>query len=192
MPYIWLPFTFLLFFVAVINVPFVDFRGLFFFSFGVWLQKRNISLEKEPAWLSVGIAFIAFIGLSVIKTFMAFELEPNTIPTFVILLVMHQLSVLTGILAVWFSADPLVTWIMNKEWFQRASRYSFFMFGLHVPLLPYVMKWALMNTAMLPNYRLLCYLVVPFLVLCFCIWIGSLLRRYIPRLYLLTTGGRGF
>ena len=109
LPYIWLPFTFLLFFVAVINVPFVDFRGLFFFSFGVWLQKRNISLEKEPAWLSVGIAFIAFIGLSVIKTFMAFELEPNTVPTFVILLVMHQLSVLTGILAVWFSADRAVT-----------------------------------------------------------------------------------
>lgn len=192
LPYIWLPLTFLLFFVAVINVPFVDFRGLFFFSFGVWLQKRTISLEKEPAWLSVGIAFIAFIGLSVIKTFMAFELEPNTTATLISLLVIHQSAVLTGIVAIWFGADRVVTWIMNKEWFHTASGYSFFMFGLHVPLLPYVMKWALMNTSMLPNYRLLCYLVVPFLVLCFCIWMGSLLRRYIPRLYLLTTGGRGF
>jgi fucose 4-O-acetylase-like acetyltransferase len=192
LPYIWLPFTFLLFFVAVINIPFIDFRGLFFFSFGVWIQKRNISLEKEPKWFSLGIAFIVFAGLSVIKTFMAFELEPTAASTFISLLVMHQVAVLAGILAIWFGADRVVTWCMNRKWFHTASSYSFFIFGMHVPLLPYVMKWALMNTSMLPNYRLLCYLVVPFVVLLFCIWMGSVLHRFLPRLYMIFTGGRVF
>jgi fucose 4-O-acetylase-like acetyltransferase len=192
LPYIWLPFTFLLFFVAVINIPLIDFRGLFFFSFGVWVQKQAVSLEKEPRWFSLGLTMIAFVGLSVIKTFMAFELEPNATSTAVLLLVIHQCSVLAGILAIWFGADKMIAWFSNKEWFQTASSYSFFVFGLHVPLLPYMMKWALLHTMMLPNHRLLCYLVVPFVVICFCIAVGRLLHRYLPRFYSVVTGGRGF
>lgn len=192
LPYIWLPVTFLLFFVSVVNIPLIDFRGLFFFSFGVWLQKKNVSLEKEPRWFSLGISLIVFIGLSVIKTFMAFELEPEAISTFFSLLLLHQIAVLAGILTLWFGSDQVVAWFSNKEWFHNASGYSFFVFGLHVPLLPYLMKWALLQTTIIPNYRLLCYLFVPFAVICICIWIGKLLHRFFPRFYSVVTGGRGF
>jgi fucose 4-O-acetylase-like acetyltransferase len=191
-PYIWLPFTFLLFFVTLVNVPLLDFRGLFFFSLGVWIQKRNFSIETEPKWFSLGLALIVFIGLSVIKTFMAFELEYDVWPSVITLIIIHQTAVLAGIIAIWFGADKVIKWFTNKEWFSHASGFSFFIFGMHVPLLPYVMKWAMMNTSMIPYYRLFCYLVVPFLTLCFCIWVGSLLRRFVPRIYAVMTGGRGF
>ncbi len=56
----------------------VDGRGLFFFSLGVWLQKTDFNLEKKPKWLSLYIAWLLFIGFSVIKTFMAFEPSMGT------------------------------------------------------------------------------------------------------------------
>lgn len=191
-PYIWLPFTFILFFVTIVNAPFLDFRGLFFFSLGVWIQKRNFSIETEPKWFSLGLALILFVGLAIVKTFMAFELEPNVWASRIPLIIIYQLSVLAGIMAMWFGADRVIKWFTQKEWFNYASGFSFFIFGMHVPLLPYVMKWALMNTSMIPYYRLLCYLVIPFLTLCFCIWLGSVLRRFAPRVYAVMTGGRGF
>jgi fucose 4-O-acetylase-like acetyltransferase len=192
LPYIWLPFTFILFFITLVNLPFIDFRGLFFFSLGVWIQKRNFSIETEPKWFSLGLALILFAGLSVVKTFMAFELEPNVWSSWIPLIIIYQVAVLAGIMAMWFGADKVIKWFTQKEWFNYASGFSFFIFGMHVPLLPYVMKWALMNTSMIPYYRLLCYLLVPFITLCFCIWMGSVLRRLVPKAYAVLTGGRGF
>lgn len=192
LPYIWLPFTFILFFVSIINVPFVDFRGLFFFSLGVWIQKRNFSLEKEPPWFSLGLALIVFVGFSLIKTFMAFELEPGTAQTWTVLIIMHQVAVVAGIMSMWFGADRVIKWFLSKQWYHTASSYSFFIFGIHVPLLPYMMQWAVMNSSMIPNYRLLCYLLVPLITLSICTGVGMLLHRFVPKLYGFLTGGRGF
>lgn len=196
-PYIWLGSSFILFFL-ILNLPLLDSRGLFFFSLGVWLQKRNISLEKQPSWFSLGLSLILFIGLAVVKTFMAFELDyndPQVNPASaaaIAMLILHQASVISGIMAMWFGADKLIHWFMGKPWFNYASGFSFFIFGAHVPLLPYVMTWAMMNLDFLPNHRLICYLGVPFLVVCWCIWMGSLVRKYWPAMYGRLTGGRGF
>lgn len=196
-PYIWLPLTFLYFFL-LLSLPVIDSRGLFFFSLGVWLQKRNFSLEKQPPWFSLGLSLIVFIGLSVIKTFMAFEMDhydPRSVGLTgvgFVLVFLHQASILAGILSMWFGADKLVQWVQQKKWFNYASGFSFFIFGAHVPLLPYVMTWAMMTFSYLPGYRLLCYLLVPLLVLMFCIWLGSLVRRFLPAIYGTLTGGRGF
>jgi fucose 4-O-acetylase-like acetyltransferase len=190
-PYLWLPATFLVFFL-ILPLPVLEGRGLFFFSLGIWLQKKNIPIERQPGWFSLGLTMILFIGLSVIKTFMAFELEPNTDSTFITIGLLYQFSLLLGILAMWYGADYVIKWFLSKKWFAFASGFSFFIFGMHIPLLAYVMRWALMNLDFFPYYRLFCYLVVPFFILLICIGTGHLLRRYIPRLYNLLTGGRGF
>jgi hypothetical protein len=197
-PYIWLPLTFFYFFF-IMNLPALDSRGLFFFSAGVWLQKRNFSVERQPAWFSLGLTIILFVGTSVIKTFMAFELgdfDPWTGTEFtavgLVLITLHQTAVVTGILAMWFGSDRVIQWFFRQPWFNHASGFSFFMFGMHVPLLPYMMTFAMSNLAFLPSYRLLCYLLVPLLVLVFCIWVGSVCRKYLPSFYGLLTGGRGF
>lgn len=197
-PYIWLPFTFLLFFF-LIQLPLVDGRGLFFFSLGVWIKKKNFDIEREPSWFSLGLASILFLGLCVIKTFMAFELEPFDFrtatgynSTAVVLTLLHQLAVITGIVAIWFGIDKVMYWFLRQGWFRDASGFSFFVFGVHVPLLPYMMTWAMLTLSFLPDYRLICYLVVPLTVLVFSVWIGSLVRHFVPALYRLLTGGRGF
>lgn len=197
-PYIWLPITFI-YFLFIFYLPFLDSRGLFFFSFGVWIQKRNFSIEKEPAWFSLGLTLILFIGLCVIKTFMAFELETYNFrnetsftSTAIILTMLHQFSIIAGIVAMWFGADKVMHWLMKQHWFNYASGFSFFIFGMHVPLLPYLMTWALTTFHFLPNYRLLCYLFIPFLLIFLCVFIGSLIRKYLSGVYKVLTGGRGF
>jgi fucose 4-O-acetylase-like acetyltransferase len=189
-PYLWLPAAFFFFFSSIM-IPLVDGRGLFFFSFGVWLVKKNIPVEEEPPWFSLGLTLIVFVGLSVIKTFMAFELQPTN-NTWRALLALHQLAVLAGIMAMWFGADRVIRWFMKQEWFNYASGFSFFIFGIHVPFLPYLMKWALINFDWLPNYRMLTYLFVPIVVLAISVAAGAFTRRFLPRFYGLLTGGRGF
>ena len=190
-PYIWLPLCFLIF-LGGFQFFWIEGRGLFFFSLGVLLQKRNISIEQKPAWFSPGFGFILFIGLCVIKTFMAFELDPDRTGNLIVIMLLYQVSVVAGIMAMWFGFDRVVHWCMRRKWFQQSTGYSFFLFGAHVPLLPYFMKMATMELAFLPFYRLICYLVVPALVLLFCLYLARLFRQYIPRVYAILTGGRGF
>ncbi len=123
---------------------------------------------------------------------MAFELEADNIATPYILYALHDVSIFSGILAVWFGADPLVKWCMQKKWFLWASAFSFIIFAIHVPLTPYATRLAYMYCKNIPNYRLLTYLVVPIVIFFSCIGFGALLRSLFPKVYRLATGGRGF
>lgn len=198
LPYIWLPLCFI-YFLLIMYLPFIDSRGLLFFSLGVWIQKKKLDIESEPKWFSLGLTLILFIGLSVIKTFMAFELEYfdfrngeilNT--SAVVLTMLHQVSILAGILAMWFGADKVMHWFVKQPWFNHASGFSFFIFGLHVPLLPYLMTWAMSLLQFMPYHRLVCYLLIPLLLLVFSVWLGTFVRKYTPSFYKILTGGRGF
>jgi fucose 4-O-acetylase-like acetyltransferase len=189
-PVIWFACTFLLW-AVYFNMYFIESQGLFFFSLGVWLFTSNRNIEKPPTWYSQGLAWIFFIGVCVIKTFMAFELEPNTPATFVLLSVLHKLAVLSGVLAVWFSVDPLAAWWMRHPVRKQISGSSFFIFGMHIPLLVYVMYAARLSGWFIFQSRLVNYLVIPLLVMGVCMATAWATQRYLPRLYKLLTGGRG-
>jgi fucose 4-O-acetylase-like acetyltransferase len=189
-PVPWFAFTFFLW-VTQFSFLFIDGIGLLFFSTGILLQKMDVNLEKKPEWLSMYLAWLLFIGFSVIKTFMAFELEPYARLTYWVLNILHDGSVLSGILAVWFGVDKLVKWCMRRRSFIWASSFSFFIFGLHVPLVIYLTRLLFRYGSALPNYRLVMYLVAPIITLSFCILTGAVIRRLFPRFYYLLTGGRG-
>jgi peptidoglycan/LPS O-acetylase OafA/YrhL len=101
-------------------------------------------------------------------------------------------SIAAGILAIWFGADPVVKWFMNKKWFVWVTAFSFIIYALHVPLIHYATRLAFIYLHNIPNYRLLTYIVIPIVTLLFCIGTGALLRKVVPKAYRLATGGRGF
>jgi fucose 4-O-acetylase-like acetyltransferase len=189
-PAVWFVIA-LLFWLIGFRILFMEGQGLLFFSFGVWLFKSNYPLHQTPKWFSHYLSWLFFIGLSVIKTFMAFELEMDTMPSYRIITVLHCSAVFAGVFAVWFGADAIVKWCMSKKWFVWASAFSFFIFGLHVPLLAYLTRFVYMYCSQIPNYRLLTYLIVPSFVLLFCISVGALVRSLFPKVYRVMTGGRG-
>ncbi len=190
-PIPWFIFTFLVW-ATEMSFWVIDGRGLFFFSVGIWFQKMSVNLEQKPKWISMYISWLLFIGLSVIKTFMAFELDPESPVTYWLLNILHQVAVISGIVAVWFGADRVVKWGIRKQWFNQISSFSFFIFGLHAPLAIYLTRLFYIYLYDVPNYRLLTYVVVPVIVLYFCIVMAAFLKKLAPGFYRLATGGRGF
>lgn len=190
-PLVWFALTFFLW-ASELGVFVFDGRGLFFFSVGVWLQKTDFNLEQKPKWISLYIVWLFFIGFSVIKTFMAFELEATNRITYLLLNILHDVSVLSGIVAVWFGADTVVKWCMRQPWIIWTASFSFYIFGLHAPLVVYLTRLSYLQFNQVPNYRLLTYLLVPAAVLVFCVLTGAVVRKIFPAFYKWSTGGRGF
>ena len=171
---------------------FVEAQGMLFFSAGIWLYKRNYDIEHKPKWLSSYLCWLFFIGVAVIKTFMAFEFEENSpliIPLFSVLYITIAVA---GILAVWFSSDSLVKWAMSRKWFVWITAFSFIIYAMHVPLLPYFMKFISLYCPPIPGRRLITYLVAPAIIMGICVATGALLRKLVPSIYRISTGGRGF
>lgn len=188
---VWFGLLFLLW-ISFTSFPLIEGQGLFFFSVGIWLYKQNYPIEKTPEWFSYFIAWLFFVGLVVIKTFMAFELEEQNPFNKIIFSVFHVISVSAGVLAIWFSGDKLVKWAMHKKWITWTASFSFIIYALHVPLLPYLTQLFFYYGSAIPNYRLITYMLAPACVLLFCIFTGAALRRLVPKAYGLATGGRGF
>lgn len=189
-PWVWFLATGFLWF-TLFNVRHLEGQGMFFFSIGIWLQKRQVNIEKAPKWFSLGLCWIFFVGVCLVKTFIAFEFEPGTAATKMTLTILYHLAVVSGIMAVWFSADKIAAWWMQQEGLNDSTRYSFFIFGLHVPLLAYVMRFALDLMEGFRFSRFTAFLLAPALVIVLCIAIGHLVKRVSPRFYSLLTGGRG-
>jgi hypothetical protein len=142
-------------------------------------------------WFSHYLSWLFFIGVSVIKSFMAFELD-ETIYTPFILQGLHDISIAAGMIAIWFGTDRIVNWCMNRSWFIWATAFSFIIYALHVPLIYYATELAFIYWHNLPNYRLITYLVVPTCTILVCIATGAILRAIWPAGYKIATGGRGF
>ncbi len=179
------------FWVTFFNIFFFEGQGLLFFTFGVWLQKTNYPIDRKPVWFSHYLSWVCFVGFAVIKTFMAFELESTLLTTWV-LVILYAATVIAGLLAVWFGADPVVKWCMQQKWFMWATAFSFVIYGMHVPLIEYVTLLMYHYMGQLPNHRLIVYILAPALVLFVCMLTGAALRQIAPKIYRVATGGRGF
>ena len=189
-PFVWLGLLFFLW-VAQFNLLVFEGNGIFFFSLGIWLNKTNYAIDKKPVWFSSYLAWLCFIGFGIIKTFMAFELEPS-LPAAIVITWLYAGTVVAGLLAIWFSLDDVVRWCMQRQWFVWLTAFSFVIYGMHVPLIEYITMFMYRYMQHLPNYRLIVYVLAPVCVLCICIATGALLRTVAPRVYKLSTGGRGF
>ncbi len=188
-----LPWFILMFYLMLIIFQFhvIDGQGMFFFTLGIWIQKTNYPIDRKPAWFSGTLYWIIFAGLVFIKTFMAFEFESHNTVTYWAMTVLHYCAILAGIAAVWYTGDPVVRWCMNKKWFTWAASFAFIVFGLHVPLLNYVINLSTLYFHNIPYYRLITFILIPVLILLFCIAVGALLKAVVPKFYRLATGGRG-
>jgi fucose 4-O-acetylase-like acetyltransferase len=189
-PAIWFSIMFILM-LMMTQFYFIEAQGIFFFTAGIWLRKKNIALEKKPAWLSLYLCWLFFIGFSVIKTFMAFEFEEYQPITVIPMLILHYVSVIAGILAIWFSLDKVVKWFMTRRWFVWTTAFAFIIYGLHIPLLAYATRLSYLYTSHYAYYRLLTFIFVPLIILVFCVFTGAVLRKFVPSFYKLATGGRG-
>ncbi|HEY4937023.1 MAG TPA: acyltransferase [Puia sp.] len=181
-----------LFWISNIDFLFLEGEGLFFFSLGVWLQKKNFNIREPNKWLLPLPWAVLYLILAAIKTILAFKafyfIGDSVFP---LLLVLHKIVVFSGFIAAWFGSDRLVRWCMEKRWFVWLSAFSFVIYGLHAPLVAYAINAIFPLVQHVYEYRLLTYIFLPVGLLIFCIGTGVLIRNLFPKFYVLLTGRRG-
>lgn len=188
-PKIWFPISIFLW-LTTFSFPFIEGEGLLFFSLGIWIQKTNFNIEKAPHWLSIKIWFPVFLIAAVVKTILAFHFGWS-ITSFIVLSLLHKTCVFAGLITMWYGADVLVKWCMERKWFVWLSGFSFIIYATHVPIVCYGIDWLFAYTNHLPNYRLIDFFLLPCIIITLAILFGFLLRKLTPKLYAILTGGRG-
>jgi fucose 4-O-acetylase-like acetyltransferase len=189
-PYVWFPFAGLLW-LGTIGLYFIEGEGLLFFSLGVLLAKKEINIEQEPRWLKVKWMAPLFIGTSLIKTALAFQL-PESNSTALLLMLLHKLVIFSGLVTMWFGINKIVRWCISREWFVLLTGFSFIIYAMHVPLINYMHHLLKPWFSHWTYYRLLDYLLLPLLVITLIVLTGAVWRKLMPGFYRLMTGGRGF
>jgi fucose 4-O-acetylase-like acetyltransferase len=178
--------------LATFDLVLVEGEGLLFFALGVWIQKTGFSIESPRPWLNPAGWFIAFAGLAVLKTWLAFRgplLMGNGV--YPLMTLLHKGTVISGLIACWYGGDAVVRWCMARPWFVWLSAFSFMIYALHAPLVAYLIDPALEALQPMPATRLLAFILLPLVVIAFCVATGATLRKIAPGFYGLLTGGRG-
>ena len=173
---------------------FIEGEGLLFFTLGVWLCKKGKDIEKRPSWLFMpGILGVA-LAACLIKTLLAFygpKLISDGFWLGFLMNALHKVVIAGGFLVAWYGLDTFATKAMHKKWVVKLSAYSFIIYALHVPLITYLIDPVHQLIHALPNYRLITFVLLPILVILFCIGCGWLMRKTIPGIYAVLTGNRG-
>jgi membrane-bound acyltransferase YfiQ involved in biofilm formation len=80
---------------------------------------------------------------------------------------------------------------MARPWFVWISAFSFMIYAMHAPLVAYATELVFSWINHWPLYRILTYVFLPMAIIGLCIGVGALLRRTLPKVYGVLTGGRG-
>jgi fucose 4-O-acetylase-like acetyltransferase len=189
--WIFFSFAFLLW-LSTSGFIIVEGEGLLFFSLGVWIQKTGFNIDVphkrlNPLWWG-----IAFVLLAAAKTILAFIGQPfmgNAV--YYVIAFMHKGMVLSGLIACWYGLDPVVRWFMKRRWFVWVSAFAFMIYAMHTPLIAYSIDIVMGWVQPFPLSRLVVFIGLPLTILALCVATGALLRKIVPKLYSLLTGGRG-
>ena len=183
----------ILLWLATANFVLIEGEGLLFFSLGIWLQKTNFDIDTPKRWLHPLWWGIFFILICAVKTWLAFSgMELVGTSVFPVLTLMHKLAIGSGLITAWYGCNALVRFCMRQKWFVWVTAFSFMIYAFHVPLVAYSIDAVFDLLNQTPGYRMLTFIFLPLAVIGLCIAIGALLRRFIPKLYGVLTGGRGF
>ena len=191
-PSIWFPIITIAW-IMLLGFVVVEAEGLLFFSLGIWACKKQQEIQKKPIWFSMQWALPSFIFLCLFKTWWAFlgHQYLSEFPHGLSLLIMHKAVVALGLLVAWFGFDYLVKFAMSYKWFQHASNYGFIIFALHVPLLTYLIDPSINLLNNFQHARLLVFILLPLIIIAFCMFTGYILKLLLPKIYSVLTGGRG-
>lgn len=178
--------------IFTFGIGLVEGEGLLFFSLGIWLQKNAFDLSEPPRWLRPSLWLPVWVGGSLLKTLLAFKgvaLLGDT--AYHLLAMLHKVVVFAGLVGAWYGLDVLVRACMRREWFVWLTAFSFFIYGMHAPLVTYGIEGVYAFAAHLPYFRLLAFVFLPLSIIALSIGLGAIMRRLWPKGYGWMTGGRG-
>ena len=107
------------------------------------------------------------------------------------LALLHKLTIASGLVTAWYGFDFVVSWCMRRAWFVWLTGFSFMIYAIHAPLVAIAIDpfYDLLNH--MYGYRMLSFILLPLAIIVMAVGLGALLRKIVPGLYGILTGGRG-
>jgi len=162
-------------------------EALLFFLIGAFIsiKKRNCinkNFIKNPK-----VLFAVWLFLVTLKT----GLLLLNFDTKLGLLLLHKISILIGLIAIWSMYDFI---LLKKESHNLKSpklfEYAFFLYVFHEPILGFLTKLLFVAFGTTALNSLLIYLTAPVITITLAVGIGMLLKKFTKPFYLVITGGR--
>lgn len=167
-------------------------EGLLCFALGVWMQKTGFNISEPNRWLRPRWWAVVFVSAATIKTCLAFDGQALLgDAVFPLLIVLHKLTVASGLIAAWFGCDALVRWAMARRWFVWLTGFSFIIYAVHAPWVAVLIDPAFALVGDMPGKQMLVFILLPLALIAFSVALGALMRKAVPGVYGVLTGGRG-
>jgi len=163
-------------------------ESLPFYMTGAWLALRGPSEEPALGHRERLAIVVGWLLLLAVKTMLVVFNAADV----AVIRQLHHLAVFWGLVAVWVGYDLLVKDQDVREFsIYPLTRFSFFLYVSHEPLLTVVKK----TLFMLPGHgalkALMVYFVAPTITIATCFAMADLLLRHVPGVFGILTGGRG-
>lgn len=175
--------------VLSIDMFFLEGEGLLFFSLGIWLASGGFDPERvKKHLLRFGYYWVLALVL-LAKTWMGFASDWEDRSMMTAGYFMHKFCQPLLMAAVWFGYDATLGKLTSTP-LEGLSKYNFFVYGAHVPLVYYATDFLLQHLGRTSEVRFLIFLLLPLLVSVWAILLGKFLEKFVYPLFWLLTGGR--
>ena len=167
-------------------------RAFVFYFFGFYLKMYNKDLTKPIPFFRPQLALFLFIGISLLRTWLAFYHDFPFLNVKYILIMLFKANEIFGVYAIWFCFDGVVAYILKQGWYSKVCNCSFFVYAFHAPLINYIGSYLMMKNVFTLHYsHLLTYILLPISLLPLLIIIDKIIFSFSPILYFILSGGRG-
>lgn len=160
-----------------------------FFTLGAYLSVNKVKLPgmNEPIknkWVKyIFLSLWAFVG--VVFTLLAATLNESSI----IQLFLFKLVSLLGIVVVWLFINNINSKIFNNKIVNTIKDNNFMVYLVHEPF-HHIIFMATLHYFNFDVLHIILYFVLPVIIIIGCAYFGKLLRKILPRLNNILTGGR--
>lgn len=171
------------------NFSFVIFLNdsIFFFCLGAYFAiNKNEYLIKKLNQKSYLAFFLLWLIIVSIKTILISQNSDLTI----LLLILHKLSIITGLLAIWSIYDIIMLKAEPNKAILRLSYFSFFIYTFHEPLLTIIRKGFFHIVGANEVMSITIYFLNPIATIIISVLVGSFIKNHFPKFYGVITGGR--
>ncbi|MFT2007641.1 acyltransferase family protein [Pontibacter sp. 13R65] len=174
--------------VWLFNVNLFQTESLLFFSVGAYLSLKPEVLLKVHQGPAASIIFLGWLLLILLKTYLShIDFEPV-----LAVQLLHKAVILFGLVASWMAFDKV---FVHQEKTQESrlltlASFSFFIYAFHEPVLTIFKKGLFYLLGTSDFLTLLVYLIAPIFIIALSVTVGMLLKKILPGLFALLTGGR--
>lgn len=167
-------------------------RCFVFYFFGFYLRLRNINIGKAHRWVPAKAVFALFLGLCVVRTWLAVAGLPESFHVSYLLTLSYKLTEIAGAYSVWFGFDGVVRAFNLSRSYSKYGKSSFFIFAFHAPFICFVTEIAArLGCLDLPFAHIGLYFLMPLALFFGLARLDYLVKVHCPVFYGLLTGGRG-